>query len=124
MLTGLPHRWIAFVLVLALSAGAALPAWASYLIPVPGHHFTIVAAPIDRVEYHCDRSCEACDGTHHNERVSHADCVICLGLALPAGVPGLVRELPSGFEIGRQTDGAGVQSDLDPHPPRSPLHRI
>jgi hypothetical protein len=124
MLRGPPHRWLAFVLVLALSAGSVLPAWASYVIPVPGHHFTIVAPPIDRVEYH-DRegSCEACDATHPAAAGTHHDCVICFALALPVGVleP---PWLPAGFEVGRQIDSTGVSSDLDPYPPRFLSHRI
>lgn len=122
MLRRPPHRWIAFVLVLALSAGSALPAWASYVIPVPGHHFT-VAAP-DLVEYHdCEGSCEACDRTHRAATVTHYDCVICFGLALPVDLLQSL-ESPAGFEVGHQVDGAGVLLPLDPHPPRSLSHRI
>jgi hypothetical protein len=119
------HRLIALALVLALGIGTTAPGWAVSVVPVPGHHFAIAAPATDPAECHdCEGSCETCDGAKHDVRVTHADCVICLGLALPAGALEPVRELPPGFEIGRQTDGAGVQSDLDPRPPRSLSHRI
>jgi hypothetical protein len=119
------HRLIAWALVLVLGIGTTAPGWAVPVVPVPGHHFAIAAPPADAAECHdCDSSCEACAGANHDDRVTHADCVICLGLALPVGVVEPVRELPARFEIGPQTHGAGVQSVLDPHPPRSLSHRI
>jgi hypothetical protein len=125
MLRSALHRLIALALVLALGVGTTAPAWAVSIVPVPGHHFAIAAPPTDPAErYDCDGSCEACDGTHHAATVTHADCVICLGLALPVGLLEPAHKLWAGFEIRRSTDGAGVQSDLDPHPPRSLSHRI
>jgi hypothetical protein len=119
------QRSIALLVVLAMAATAAVPAWANLIVLAPGHHFAIETPSADSEKCrHYDASGEACGGTHETTTVTHHDCEICLGIALPTSAFDPVRKLPAGFEVEHQIDGTGVPSDLDPYPPRPFSHRV
>ena len=125
MMRGRLQRLIALVVVLAMTAATGVPAWASLIILVPGHHFRMEGPSTDLPKCgHYDDSQEACGGLHEAGTVTHHDCVICLGMALPSAFVDPVRKLPAGFEVEHQIDGTGVLSDPDPYPPRPFSHRV
>lgn len=119
MVKRLLHRCIASLLVLAMAAAVAAPGAAAPTLSVPEQQLAGAAMPASHAVVG-----ERDKHPHHRADAAHTHCTICLGFPVPAGLAEAVPMQRASFPVGRHSFAAGLPPDLEPHPPRSLLHRI